>query len=44
VLQIGVLVYLMARRIPTWIDNHYKHENRADNMGSLRRLKAEAPA
>jgi hypothetical protein len=37
-LQIGFLVYLMARRIPTWIDNHYRHENRADNMGSLRRL------
>ena len=37
-LQIGVLVYLMARRIPTWIDNHYRHENRANNMGSLRRL------
>jgi len=44
VLQIGVLVYLMARRIPTWIDNHYKHENRADNMGSLRRRKAESSA
>lgn len=40
--QIGVLVYLMARRIPTWIDNHYRHENRADNMGSLRRLKAKS--
>lgn len=40
VLQIGFLVYLMAWRIPTWIDNHYKHENRADNMGSLRRQRA----
>jgi hypothetical protein len=28
----------MARAIPTWIDNHYKHDNRDDNMGSLRRL------
>jgi len=37
-LQISILVYLMARRVPTWIDNHYRHENRADNMGSLRRM------
>ena len=36
--QLAVLGYLMARAIPTWIDNHYKHDNRADNMGSLRRL------
>jgi hypothetical protein len=42
--QIGLLVYLMARRIPTWIDNHYRHENRANNMSSLRRVKAEAVA
>ncbi|MDA2913681.1 M28 family metallopeptidase [Acidobacteriia bacterium AH_259_A11_L15] len=38
VFQIGLLVYLMARRIPTWIDNNYRHENRADNMSSLRRV------
>jgi hypothetical protein len=43
-LQIGALVYLMARRVPTWIDNHYRHENRADNMGSLRRVRARAVA
>jgi len=36
--QMVLLVRLMARDIPTWIDNHYRHENRADNMGSLRRL------
>lgn len=36
--QLGVLVYMMARSIPTWIDNSYRHENRADNLGSLRRL------
>lgn len=36
--QLVLLVYLMVRTIPTWIDNHYRHENRADNMGSLRRL------
>jgi len=39
-LQLGVLLYLMARLIPTWIDNSYRHENRADNLGSLRRLPA----
>ncbi len=38
--QMALLVRLMAREIPTWIDNHYRHENRADNMGSLRRLPA----
>jgi len=37
-LQLALLLRLMARDIPTWIDNHYRHENRADNMGSLRRL------
>ncbi len=41
-LQLGVLLYLMARQIPTWIDNSYRHENRADNLGSLRRLPASA--
>ena len=40
VIQIGLLLYLMVRRIPTWIDNHYRHENRSDNMGSLRRQAA----
>lgn len=37
VVQLSLLAYLMARAIPTWIDNHYRHENRDDNMGSLRR-------
>ncbi|MBI4466935.1 MAG: hypothetical protein HY656_05880, partial [Acidobacteria bacterium] len=36
--QLVLLVRLMARDVPTWIDNHYRHENRADNLGSLRRL------
>jgi hypothetical protein len=40
VFQIGLLFYLMVRRIPTWIDNNYRHDNRSDNMGSLRRLAA----
>jgi hypothetical protein len=43
-IQIGALVYLMARRIPTWIDNNYRHANRADNMGSLRRMHATPTA
>src|SRR5213083_601730 len=38
--EIAILLYMMARRIPTWIDNGYRHENRADNLGSLRRVKA----
>jgi len=37
--EITILLYMMARRIPTWIDNAYRHENRADNLGSLRRIK-----
>ena len=37
-LQLALLLHLMARRIPAWIDNSYRHENRADNLGSLRRL------
>src|SRR6266498_2781166 len=37
-LEVAVLLHLMARRIPAWIDNTYKHANRADNLGSLRRI------
>jgi hypothetical protein len=40
ILELALLVYLMARRIPTWVDNGYRHENRADNLGSLRRVAA----
>ena len=38
VLQVGVVLLLISRRIPTCIDNAYRHENRADNLGSLRRV------
>jgi hypothetical protein len=38
VLQVGMLLLLISRWIPTWIDNAYRHENRADNLGSLRRV------
>ena len=37
-LEVAVLLHLMARRIPAWIDNAYKHANRADNLCSLRRI------
>jgi hypothetical protein len=36
--QLGVMLFFMARVIPTWIDNAYRHESRADNLGSLRRV------
>jgi hypothetical protein len=38
VFELAFLLYMMVRRIPTWIDNGYRHENRADNVGSLRRV------
>jgi hypothetical protein len=38
VFQLGVMLYLMVRAIPCFIDNQYKHANRADNLGSLRRV------
>src|SRR5262245_3241471 len=38
-LEVAILLHLMARRIPAWIDNSYKHANRADNLGSLKRIK-----
>jgi hypothetical protein len=37
-LQVGAVLLLISRCIPTWIDNAYRHENRADNLGSLRRV------
>src|SRR6266516_7911458 len=39
VTELAILLYLMTRRIPTWIDNGYRHENRADNLGSLKRVR-----
>lgn len=44
ILELALLVYLMARRVPTWIDNAYRHENRSDNLGSLRRVRAAGSA
>ena len=37
VAEVAFLLHLMARRVPAWIDNGYRHENRGDNLGSLRR-------
>lgn len=42
VIEVAILLHLMARRIPAWLDNGYRHENRADNMGSLKRTGAQA--
>lgn len=38
-LEFGLIAYLFARAIPTWIDNSYKHLNRADNLLSLKRAR-----
>ena len=37
-LEVAILLHLMARRVPAWIDNAYRHENTADNLGSLKRI------
>jgi hypothetical protein len=40
VLQLAVVIWLVGRKIPTLIDNAYKHLNKADNLRSLRRARA----
>ncbi len=35
--QLAVLFRLFTRDLPRWMDNAYHHENRADNLASLRR-------
>ena len=40
VVEMTILLQLMTRRVPAWIDNGYKHQNKADNLGSLKRVKA----
>jgi hypothetical protein len=42
--QLAATLLFIVRLIPTWIDNSYRHENRADNLGSLRRVPLSAPA
>jgi len=40
VLQLCAVVWLVGKRIPTMIDNAYRHLNKADNLRSLRRVRA----
>ncbi len=40
VLQLCVVVWLVGKKIPTMIDNAYRHLNKADNLRSLRRTRA----
>lgn len=36
--QLAIVLWLISAKIPTMIDNAYKHLNKADNLGSLRRV------
>ncbi len=36
--QLAVVLWLIGMKIPTMIDNNYKHLNKADNLRSLRRV------
>ncbi len=38
ILQLALLARLFSREMPAAMDNAYKHRNRADNFGSLRRI------
>jgi hypothetical protein len=40
VLQLCVVVWLVGKKIPTMIDNAYRHLNKADNLRSLPRVRA----
>jgi hypothetical protein len=37
ILQLAIVLWLIGSKIPTMIDNNYRHLNRADNLRSLRR-------
>lgn len=39
VLQLAAVVWLVGKKIPTMIDNAYRHLNKADNLRSLRRAR-----
>jgi len=43
-LQLWVVLWLIGTKIPTMIDNNYKHLNKADNLRSLRRVSAAMDA
>jgi hypothetical protein len=38
--QIALLLRLFTRELPAWMDNAYRHRNRADNLRSMRRGQA----
>jgi hypothetical protein len=38
VLQLAAVIWLVGTKIPTMIDNAYRHLNKADNLRSLRRV------
>jgi hypothetical protein len=38
--QIGTVVWLVGTKLPAMADNSYKHQSRADNLGSLRRVRS----
>jgi hypothetical protein len=40
VLQLWAVIWLVGKKIPTLIDNAYRHLNKADNLRSLRRMRA----
>jgi hypothetical protein len=39
IFQLAVLLRFFTRELPTWMDNAYRHENRADNLQSLLRVR-----
>lgn len=41
--ELAVLFRLFTRDLPAWLDNAYWHENRADNLRSLRRTAYPPP-
>ena len=43
VLQLWIVIWLVGKKIPTMIDNAYRHLNKADNLRSLRRVRSAAP-
>jgi hypothetical protein len=42
IFQLAVLLRLFTRELPTWMDNAYRNENRADNLQSLQRSSTSA--
>jgi len=40
IVQLAIVLWLIGKKIPTMIDNSYKHLNKADNLRSLRRVQS----